>query len=881
MTSVVLTAPDEGPPVVGPPVDTGVWQWTRHLLIMPDGTQWEVSAPRTGAFLTREGITGMDDPQWDLFTSDSPILHGSRFHGYRAPEREVVLQIYLYHDDGSAAWTERYRAFKAWMSPRHVIRWRVEHPESGEGRTLHMRYVDSGNPTATLDHRQRGWKHLSLHFVADERPFWEGDAISRSWRQAEPVDFFDPDGSPPFHVSQSALLGDATVYNPSDEPVWPVWTADDGDFDSVTVGVDGRVVQAPIEVRQPQPVDVAVNGDGSVTDGRSVVGENLARNPRGRNNERQTLVQNLVTNPRGRTTDGTVTVAENLMPNPRGRTTSGTVVVVADYDGDASPHPDFELVDGDLVAPGVPGWSAQNGVLYYSVTEDAMALHVSDGTGNIFVSGSLSNAPQAPHLLTEVWSDNQNFDARAYFIGQPTAGSQVTITGGRGVVRNVGEVSAGTLVVLNLQRNGKIAPGDTVYFRALVASEYPEAYGDPDHESWNSDPDFTPEWDGDPHASASRLVAPAPVGWFGNGAYWSEAHDAVFIPADTWTGPIIIDLDYLDSRTGTLSVFDVLTGDVSQLLVDPFDEINIPPADHDRYVRVMVTPGAYDGQYVDGDSTPEPETVVEWDDAPHESASRITALVPDEWGDGVRYGEVGDAVFIPAGVAAYPATEPADGGTLVVRDLTAGTITRQPINGEARLPASDRGRYVRVMATSTPLFRGPYLDEHTWDGDPDLTLEWAGDEGGSGFQLTAPCPQDWDGEGVYYSETRQAVFVPAGVEVAVQADGIGELVIDSSQGSYRAPFEGVIPSATTDRYLSFAVMQPTGEPVSLVLDARPGPRGKSAYVHSGDEAVRRTGDLTRREWAPIPPGESVPVSLDMVGNGRVTVTITPLFSEAY
>ena len=642
---------------------------------MPDGTEWEVSAPRTGVFLTRDGITGMDDPQWDIFTSDSPVLHGSRFHGYRAPEREVVLPIYLYHDGGSAAWTARYRAFKAWLSPRHVIQWRVEHPESGEGRTLHMRYVDSGNPTATLDHRQRGWKLMNLHFVADERPFWEGDAISRSWRQAEPVDFFDPDGSPPFHVSQSALLGEATVHNPSDEPVWPVWTADDGDFDSVTVGVDGRVVQAPIEVRQPQPVDVAVNGDGSSTDGRSVVGENLARNPRGRNNERQTLVQNLVTNPRGRPTDT-------------------------------------------------------------------------------------------------------------------------------------------------------------------------EAEVDP----------------------------LAPVGWDGPGIWWSAEHDAVHVPAGA---SVNLPTEALD-QTSTLAVFDAETENASYHTVTA--PVTLPPADEDRYVRVMVTPGAYDGPYVDGDADPELETVVAWTGEPHESATEVTALHPAGWSEGVRYSEDEDAVYVPEGVAAEPGSEPAEGGTLVVRDLTAGTITRQPINGTPRLPAASHGRYVRVMTTTQALYRGAYIDAHTGHADDeDLTVEWAGDEGESGFQLTAPRPEHWDGEGIYYSQSRQAVFVPALVEVGVQATGAGELVVDAPGGVYRTPFEGVIPAATSDRYLKFEVWQPTGEPLVLTLDSRPGPRGKSAYLNE----QRRTPDLTRREWAPIPPGEAVPVTLEMVGDGRVTCTITPLYSEAY
>src|SRR5690625_7997838 len=120
---------------------------------MPDGAEWEVSVPRTGVFLTRYGITGMDDPQWDIFTSDSPVLHGSRFHGYRAPEREVVLPIYLYHDGGSAAWTARYRAFQAWLSPRHVIQWRGGPPASWQSRAPRSRALCTGTPSAPVGPR--------------------------------------------------------------------------------------------------------------------------------------------------------------------------------------------------------------------------------------------------------------------------------------------------------------------------------------------------------------------------------------------------------------------------------------------------------------------------------------------------------------------------------------------------------------------------------------------------------------------------------------------------------------------------------------------------------------------------------------------------------
>jgi len=66
--------------------------------------------------------------------------------------------------------------------------------------------------------------------------------------------------------------------------------------------------------------------------------------------------------------------------------------------------------------------------------------------------------------------------------------------------------------------------------------------------------------------------------------------------------------------------------------------------------------------------------------------------------------------------------------------------------------------------------------------------------------------------------------------------------------------------------------------LGLTINTGPGPRGKSAYDTNG---VRRTADLSRREFAPVPPGESVPLSLSMEGNGRVEVSLVPLYRRAF
>ena len=232
-------------PYVPPPPPASPWEYTRHTLTGADGVVWDVTDPRSGVFLTTDGVRGMGKPDWILHHTVSPVIHGARYHGAVAPQREVMLPLFLYHDGSSAGWTERYRAFMRNMQPDLPVLWTVIHPGSGESRSLTMRFVDDGGDIETQDSRGRGWKRLNLNFVADERPFWEGATVVREWHQSEQVDFFDPLGSPPFHLSQSLTLGGATVTNLGDEPAWPVWDLY-GPMTSATVGVDGRFIDAPI-----------------------------------------------------------------------------------------------------------------------------------------------------------------------------------------------------------------------------------------------------------------------------------------------------------------------------------------------------------------------------------------------------------------------------------------------------------------------------------------------------------------------------------------------------------------------------------------------------------------------------------------------------------
>lgn len=62
----------------------------------------------------------------------------------------------------------------------------------------------------------------------------------------------------------------------------------------------------------------------------------------------------------------------------------------------------------------------------------------------------------------------------------------------------------------------------------------------------------------------------------------------------------------------------------------------------------------------------------------------------------------------------------------------------------------------------------------------------------------------------------------------------------------------------------------------LIIDTRP--TQLKAYDHTG---TRRTADLSSRNFAAIPPGGEVTLSLSFTGTGSISVSVTPAFLRAY
>lgn len=227
-------------PFVPPAPPAPVWEGYRMSWTGADGSFWPLDGS-LGVTLTSEGLVGLDFPEYDLHTSTSPAVAGSRHRGSRAKARAVEWNLIIWSDGSSAEWRARDRAFWRSFSVDEPGLWTVTDP-AGRSLSLPLQLnpKDAGFPH---DPSKAGFSLYQRDLIANQ-PFWSGAPIEKAWKAADPVDFFDAAGSPPFHVSSSASLSTATLTNPGDVSTWPVWTIS-APMTSLTIEVAGGALTIP------------------------------------------------------------------------------------------------------------------------------------------------------------------------------------------------------------------------------------------------------------------------------------------------------------------------------------------------------------------------------------------------------------------------------------------------------------------------------------------------------------------------------------------------------------------------------------------------------------------------------------------------------------
>ena len=399
-------------------------------------------------------------------------------------------------------------------------------------------------------------------------------------------------------------------------------------------------------------------------------------------------VTNLVTNPRGRRTSGTVTIRENFAH-------------IADHAGGSGATVTLQP-DGSLLSVGLSEGS--NYVRIRSWESSGIPLvEGEEYTASIYARADDDLVSDADIMIQWYGPDG--------YISPSPRGARVPVTSdGWTRIVSHGIVPEGA-THYNLWVERKSArPGDRWMVRDVMFERGSEALPYFDGDTWDGDPDFTPEWTGTPGESTSRLVAPAPVGWetlFGS-IYYSESRDALALlpnpdsgnvypfgdtdvsPPTPFTRVFTLwtdtgnSVEAADNSQNMVTVHDgetshtvfetSATGFLSLFAVDEESPVNT------IYIRAAIVPGEYSGPYFDGHTLG-----VYWDGDPDNSTSTYP---------GPQWALVKDADVVDAAQALHAA------------ETTARTYTVERINLDGTwsrvLPwrAAERGalRFVDVFA---------------------------------------------------------------------------------------------------------------------------------------------------------------------------------------
>lgn len=217
-----------GVPYVPPPPPVKLFRPGRNRWFGWDGSVFDMGDKAGGVVFADGGASGLaEEPPFEHYRTVSPALSGSRYRGSHTAERPVDANVLIWSDEDSAAWRAVDSAFaKGICRPDKTVTWEHTTPE-GEVRYLVMRFESRELTSRERDDPHRlGWSQYNIQFTA-ESPYWQGEEVLRSWTStaAEEVPFFDPGGSPDYHISSAAgTVAEADIPNPGDVDAWPIWT---------------------------------------------------------------------------------------------------------------------------------------------------------------------------------------------------------------------------------------------------------------------------------------------------------------------------------------------------------------------------------------------------------------------------------------------------------------------------------------------------------------------------------------------------------------------------------------------------------------------------------------------------------------------------------
>lgn len=244
---VILSRPSVAPPVPIDPLRPLVHEW-----VTASGVTYSLSDWTQGLVLDNTGVEGLHFPRITKHSSTSRSMPGKRSRGWRAEARDVFWPIQIW-GESSVEWLSSYNAFFGSIHPDRPGTWRVGFAGTFRELTICGKFDDPHD--YPLDPVLEAWGSYGVTLEADQ-PYWRGAPVKRGpWQAASSRPFFDPAGSPGFHISRGSSFANATIDNPGDVESYPVWTII-GPLSGITVGVGDRVIEVPFALTSGQVLHI-------------------------------------------------------------------------------------------------------------------------------------------------------------------------------------------------------------------------------------------------------------------------------------------------------------------------------------------------------------------------------------------------------------------------------------------------------------------------------------------------------------------------------------------------------------------------------------------------------------------------------------------------
>jgi hypothetical protein len=213
----------------GPPWPILINQMPAVSFTDPGGAVTMLSDWENG-WLLQPGAKGLDMPQYQVTTDESPGIDGYELRDVRAQGKEIILPLAFWMHDSRQAYKERRRAFIRSLNPKRGVGTLTLTEPDGASRSIRAYYTGGLEGDESLDAAGERWCINAITFGCPS-PFWIGAEVSQTWKAAAGGTFLP---ILPLVVGASQVLGEVTVDNPGDDVAYPVWTVT-GPATSVTL----------------------------------------------------------------------------------------------------------------------------------------------------------------------------------------------------------------------------------------------------------------------------------------------------------------------------------------------------------------------------------------------------------------------------------------------------------------------------------------------------------------------------------------------------------------------------------------------------------------------------------------------------------------------